>query len=79
MSNMDIYRAALVEGLGLEAGEVQDAVRGETVKWDSIGHMSLIAIVEEEFGVELEPEDILGFQSYQSGIEILSKHGIEIQ
>ena len=46
--------------------------------WDSIGQMSLIAMLEEAFNIELKPDDIIGFNSYESGISILNAYGIKL-
>lgn len=39
-------------------------------RWDSIGQMSLMAIIEDEFQIELEPDEIIAFTSYQAGLDI---------
>jgi len=46
--------------------------------WDSVGHMTLVARLEESFGVTFELEDILDFSSYSKGIEILRKYSVEV-
>jgi acyl carrier protein len=35
-----------------------DSGRGEIEQWDSLGHLVLILQLEQEFGVQLSPEDI---------------------
>lgn len=47
--------------------------------WDSVGHMSLIAAIENRFGISLKTEDFLRFHSYNAGLEILSSYGISFQ
>jgi len=47
-------------------------------EWDSIGHMTLIAAIEEAFNIAMETNDIIDFSSYKKGCEILVKYGIEI-
>ena len=60
----------------------EDVARGlkyqETPSWDSVGHMALIAALEEEFEIELEVDDIVDFSSTGRGAEILTKYGIEV-
>ena len=41
-----------------------------------IGHMSLIAALEEEYKISLETDDIIDFSSFKKGIEILIKYGV---
>jgi acyl carrier protein len=45
--------------------------------WDSIGHMELIVMLEEKFGISFETDDIIDFSSYSKGIEILKKYNVE--
>lgn len=46
--------------------------------WDSVGHMTLIANLEEAFDIMMETDDIIDLSSYEKGIEILSsKYGIQ--
>ncbi|MDR1115096.1 MAG: acyl carrier protein [Tannerella sp.] len=46
--------------------------------WDSVGHMTLIAALEEVFDIMMETDDIIDFSSYKKGMEILkSKYNIE--
>ena len=47
-------------------------------EWDSIGHMALMAELETEFDIALETDDIIEFESYKKGMEILKKYGVEI-
>lgn len=45
--------------------------------WDSIGHMNLIASLEEAFGIQFEIDDIIDLSSYEKGKEILTKLGVD--
>ena len=40
--------------------------------WDSVGHMGLMAAIEDAFDIMMEPDDIIDFSSYEKGKEILS-------
>ncbi len=44
--------------------------------WDSIGHMSLLANIEEKIGVSLNPKDMFAISSYNKCIEVLNKYVI---
>ena len=50
----------------------------EVDNWDSIGHMKMIAELEETFNITIEMADILDFSSYLKGIDIVKKYGIEL-
>ncbi len=65
-----------VSSLGISDGEAESAVFKETKGWDSVGHVNLMNAIEEEFGVSLEPDDILDFKSFVIGKEILGKYGL---
>ena len=51
----------------------------EIEEWDSIGHMALVAALEEEFKISFETDDIVDFSSFKKGLEILGKHKIEFK
>lgn len=78
MSNIEKLKNAFVEGLEIPVEEVENATMDTVEKWDSIGQMSLIAIIEDEFGIELEQEEVMRFTSFAAGVEILKNHGIEL-
>ena len=50
----------------------------EIDEWDSIGHMTLMAALEEEYKISLKTDDIVDFSSYKKGIEILKKYKVNI-
>ena len=41
-------------------------------EWDSIGHMTLISAIEDEFKISIETDDIIDFSGFKKGKEILS-------
>ena len=43
-------------------------------EWDPIGHMTLIADLEEKFNISFETDDIVDFSSFKKGIEIYKKN-----
>ncbi|MDD3411175.1 MAG: acyl carrier protein, partial [Eubacteriales bacterium] len=74
MNNQEKYLAAFVSALEVTPEEAPALQYGESVKWDSVGHMSLVAAVEDAFDVMLEMDDIIDFSSYEKGKEILRKY-----
>ncbi len=46
----------------------------ETNGWDSIGHMSLIAGLEDSFDCMLDTDDILDMSSFDKAREIMGKY-----
>lgn len=78
MSNIEKLKQAFVEGLEIPMEEVETATMESLSKWDSIGQMSLVAIIEETFGFEFEPDEVMQFTSFEAGKNILKNHNIDI-
>lgn len=78
MGNIEKLKEAFVEGLEIPMEEVEAATMESVDKWDSIGQMSLVAIIEDAFGIEFEPDEVMRFTSFATGVDILKNHGIEI-
>ena len=74
MTNIEKYNQIFAETLNLGLDEVKDAKFKETPLWDSVGHTTLVAALEEAFDVLLEAEDLMAIRNYQGGIDILSKN-----
>ena len=78
MKNIDKYKEAFVKSLELSEDMVNSQLAYQGVEnWDSVGHMSLVAELEDTFDIMLETDDIIDFSSYDKGIEILRKYDIE--
>ena len=78
MSNIEKLKESFVEGLEIPMEEVETATMEGVDKWDSIGQMSLVAIIEDAFGIEFEPDEVMQFTSFEAGKEILKNHNIEL-
>ena len=46
-------------------------------KWDSMGQLNLVAELEMEFDVSLEPEEIGEMKSFSDVIKLLKSKGVE--
>ncbi|MDR3515075.1 MAG: acyl carrier protein [Azospirillaceae bacterium] len=42
--------------------------------WSSLGHMTLVAALEEEFDAMMEADDILEMSSFNKAVEIMRKY-----
>ena len=79
MTNLEKYKKAYIESLSLENDfKVEDLEYNGIPEWDSIGHMTLVSAIEDEFDISMETDDIIDLSSFKKGIEILSKYKIEI-
>ena len=80
MTNLEKYIDAFVKGLELDESLVKSGLAySEIENWDSVGHMNLIAELEDAFGIMMDTEDIIDFSSYDKGIEILAKYDVIIE
>ena len=78
MGNIEKLKEAFVEGLEIPMEEVESATMESVDKWDSIGQMTLVAIIEDVFGIEFEPDEVMQFTSFEAGKNILKNHNIEL-
>ncbi|NKD55319.1 MULTISPECIES: acyl carrier protein [unclassified Haematospirillum] len=46
--------------------------------WDSVGHMQLVAAIENNFEVMMETQDIIELSSFDKAVEILERYGIDV-
>ena len=46
---------------------------------DSVGHMGLIAALEEQFDIMMEMDDIIDFSSYAKGFELVAKYELILE
>lgn len=76
--NYKIYKAAFIESFGIEDSQLNDLKYQDILEWDSVGHMGLMATLEEKFKIEMEIDDIIDFSSFQKGKEILAKYNISL-
>jgi acyl carrier protein len=80
MSNQSKYDEIFKEVLELAQEQLNDQLEYQSVEtWDSVGHMSLMAALEDEFDIMLEMDDIIDFGSYHTGIKTLEKYGVSFQ
>ena len=74
MSNLEKYNNVFIEIMQVGEEQLAGLKFKESAYWDSVGHMTLIAALEDEFDILLEPEDMMAISSYQIGKDILSKN-----
>ena len=80
MTNLEKYRNAFVEGLEIEEAQVTDDLEYQGIpQWDSVGHMGLVACIEDAFDIMMDTDDIIDLSSYKKGIEILKKYDIDVE
>ena len=73
MDNIKKYNDAFCEAFEITEDELKGLEYQAIENWDSVGHMTLIALLEEAFDIMMETDDIIDFSSYEKGKEILAK------
>ena len=78
MTNLEKYNAVFCETLNVEESQLAGLKYQSVPAWDSVGHMSLVAAIEDAFDIMMEMDDIIDLSSYEKGKEILKKYEVEI-
>ena len=78
MNNKEKYDQAFIESFSIDKSKLGDNLEYNTIpEWDSVGHMGLIAELEEVFDIMMEMDDIIDFSSYKKGFDLIAKYGVE--
>ena len=78
MTNLEKYNKAFCESFEISEDKLQGLKYQDVELWDSIGHMTLVANLEDTFEIRMETDDIIDLSSYEHGQEILKeKYNIE--
>ncbi len=77
MSNLEKYTQVFTELFGKSADEVKKLHYQDIPEWDSVGHMTLVSQLEDTFDIMMETDDIIDFESYEKGLDILKKYHVD--
>ena len=78
MTNLEKYENAFIEVFEVNKDQLNRLEYQTITEWDSIGHMSLIAALEEAFDIMMDTDDIIDFSSFEKGKEIMGKYDVEL-
>lgn len=78
MTNLEKYNEAFKESFGITDDQLAGLVYQGIQEWDSVGHMQLIAALEDAFDIMFDTEDIIDFSSYEKGKEFMAKYEVEL-
>lgn len=73
MNNLEKYNQAFITTFEVSEDQLAGLKYQDIEAWDSVGHMGLIAALEEAFDIMMDTDDIIDFNSYEKGKEILAK------
>lgn len=79
MSNLEKYNKAFTETFEITEEQLEGLKYQDIEAWDSVGHMGLIAALEDAFDIMMDTDDIIDLNSYEKGKELLAKeeYGVE--
>ncbi len=60
-----------------DTNKIQSLEYNTILKWDSVGHMQLVAAIETEFDILMETEQIIDMNCFDIACSILRDHGID--
>ncbi len=78
MNNKEKYRKVFQETFEISGEQIENAEYTVTAGWDSVGHMTLVAALEDEFDIMMDTDDIIDFSSFEVGKQILKKYDVLI-
>ncbi|HLD53081.1 MAG TPA: acyl carrier protein [Sediminibacterium sp.] len=79
MTNKEKYNQVFMESFSVSSDQLNENLVYQSVpQWDSIGHMGMVAALEEAFDIMMETDDIIDFGSYNKGVELLAKYNVVI-
>ncbi|MEU8262552.1 acyl carrier protein [Micromonospora sp. NPDC048999] len=78
MNLNDRLRTVFVDALELPAGtDVENLKYRDIEQWDSLGHMTLVAAIEDEFDVQLETDQVIDMSSFKVALDMLRGLGVD--
>ena len=79
MTNIEKYNQVFTSTLEITENQLKGLSYQSVELWDSVGHMTLVANLEDTFDIMMETDDIIDLSSYAKGLEILKeKYGVEL-
>lgn len=78
MSNLEKYNDAFIESFDVTEDQLAGLSYQDIPAWDSVGHMGLINELEDNFDIQFETDDIVDFNSYEKGKELLKKYDVVV-
>ena len=74
MTNLEKYNKAFCESFEITEDKLDGLKYQDIELWDSVGHMTLVANLEDAFDIMMETDDIIDLSSFEKGKEILAKN-----
>lgn len=79
MTNLEKYTQAFTTTFNVTPEQAAKLEYQSIKEWDSVGHMQLIAALEDAFDIMMDTDDIIDLSSFEKGKEILKKYDVEVK
>ncbi len=77
MTNLEKLAKVFAETFGISEAEAKGLQYQGIEQWDSVGHMTLVAAIEDDFDIQLDTDDIIDMSSFEKAQEILAKYDVQ--
>jgi acyl carrier protein len=78
MTVTDRLAGIFEKAFGIDAGDFSpDLAPEDVLRWDSLGHMTLVMDLEDAFGVHFEVDEITEMSSARKIVELLQAKGVK--
>ncbi len=74
MTNLEKYSEVFCKTFEITADKLAGLKYQDIDAWDSVGHMTLVANLEDAFDIMMETDDIIDLSSFEKGQEILANN-----
>jgi acyl carrier protein len=72
MAVNDQLRGVFVDALQLEDDvDVENLKYRDIEAWDSVGHMALVAAIEDEFDVQFDTDQVIDMSSFKVAVDMV--------
>jgi len=73
------FLAKLSEAFNTEPGKIAlDSTQDSLEGWDSMGAINLITLIQDEFGIGLDMEELTGLSSVRDIVDTLVAKGVQL-
>lgn len=76
MTNLEKLVKVFADTFGISEAETKGLQYQGIEQWDSVGHMTLVAAIEDCFDIQMDTDDIIDMSSFEKAKEILTKYNI---
>ena len=67
MNNLEKYKKVFIDTFNIDNSKLENLEYNKIDEWDSIGHMTLVAAIEEQFKITMETDDVIDLSSFKRG------------